>query len=221
MRVAMLGINYRPEETGIAVFNTGRCEYLADRGHEVTMFTGFPYYPRWRVPETYRGRIGAEETRHGVRVVRSWLYVPGRVTTLRRMVHEASFVASATLRAVASSRPDLLVTVSPPLGLALASVLLKRRWGVPYVFHVPDLQPDAAVDLGMLRAGRLVRLLYWVERLAYRHATLVSTLTPAMRSRIVAKGIPGEKVVLFPDWADPALFDLPLAGAARDVRRTL
>ena len=221
MRVAMLGINYRPEETGIAVFNTGRCEYLAERGHDVTMFTGFPYYPRWRVPDAYRGRLVAEETRRGVRIVRSWLYVPGEVTTLRRMIHEASFVASATLRAFAGRRPDLLVTVSPPLGLALSSVLLKRRWGVPYVFHVPDLQPDAAVDLGMIRAGRLVRLLYRVERLAYQHAALVSTLTPAMRSRIVAKGIPAEKVALFPDWADPALFDLPLAGAARDVRQAL
>jgi hypothetical protein len=43
MRVAMLGINYRPEETGIGVFNTGRCEYLVERGHDITMFTGFPY----------------------------------------------------------------------------------------------------------------------------------------------------------------------------------
>ena len=86
---------------------------------------------------------------------------------------------------------------------------------------MPDLQPDAAVDLGMIRAGRLVRLLYRVERLAYQHAALVSTLTPAMRSRIVAKGIPAEKVALFSDWADPTLFDLPLAGAPRDVRQAL
>ena len=47
----MLGINYWPEETGIAVFNTGRCEYLAAQGHDVTMCTGFPYYPRWRVDD--------------------------------------------------------------------------------------------------------------------------------------------------------------------------
>ena len=43
MRILVLGINYWPEETGIAVFNTGRCEYLAAKGHDVTMVTGFPY----------------------------------------------------------------------------------------------------------------------------------------------------------------------------------
>lgn len=219
MRMLMLGINYWPEETGIAVFNTGRCEYLAAQGHEVTMVTGFPYYPRWRVAPEYRGRLFSRERRHGVDIRRTYLYVPRRVTTLRRVIHEASFIASSTARALAGRRPDLLLTVSPPLGLALSSVLLQRRWGIPYVFHVPDLQPDAAVDLGMLPSGRAVKLLYAVERLAYRRAALVTTLTPAMQRRIVAKGIPPARVTLFPDWADPALFDLPMAGGGAATRR--
>ena len=219
MRITMLGINYWPEETGIAVFNTGRCEYLAAQGHEVTMVTGFPYYPRWRVAPEYRGRLLAREWHNGVEIRRSWLYVPRRVTTLRRVLHEASFIASATARAVIGPRPDLLVTVSPPLGLALSSVLLGRLWGVPYVFHVPDLQPDAAVDLGMLPTGRLVRLLYAIERLAYRRAALISTLTRAMQRRIIDKGIPPSRVTLFPDWADPSLFTLPITGGGGAARR--
>jgi colanic acid biosynthesis glycosyl transferase WcaI len=143
------------------------------------------------------------------------------VTTLRRILHETSFIVSSCARALAGRRPELLVTVSPPLGLALSSVLLQRRWGIPYVFHVPDLQPDAAVDLGMLPSGRVVKLLYAVERLAYRRAALVSTLTGAMRQRIVAKGLPPERVTLFPDWADPALFELPLTGGGVTARREL
>ncbi|HTK90562.1 MAG TPA: WcaI family glycosyltransferase [Verrucomicrobiae bacterium] len=220
MRILVLGINYWPEETGIAVFNTGRCEYLAAKGHHVTMVTGFPYYPRWRVAPEYRGRLVARERRNGVEIRRSWLYVPRRVTTLRRVLHEASFIASATLRAALGSRPDLLMTVSPPLGLALSSVLLGRLWGIPYVFHVPDLQPDAAVELGMLPTGRVVRLLYAVERLAYRHAALISTLTRAMQQRIIDKGIAPSRVTLFPDWADPALFSLPTTGGGAEARRT-
>jgi colanic acid biosynthesis glycosyl transferase WcaI len=154
MRLLMLGINYWPEETGIAVFNTGRCEYLASRGHDTTMCTGFPYYPRWLIDDAYRGRLVARETRNGVRIFRSWLHVPTRVTTVRRVIHEASFVVSSCLRALVAPPPEVLVTVSPPLGLVLSSIVLSRVWGVPYVFHVPDLQPDAASISGCFDRGR-------------------------------------------------------------------
>src|SRR5216683_2539841 len=68
MHIAVLGINYWPDRTGIAPFTTGRCEYLAARGHRVTVFTGFPYYPGWRVPSAYRGRLLSREVRNGVSI---------------------------------------------------------------------------------------------------------------------------------------------------------
>src|SRR5713101_6664683 len=138
MQLLVLGINYWPEETGIAVFNTGRCEYLAARGHQVTMCTAFPYYPHWWVPDEYRGRFFAREVRNGVTILRSYLYVPRRVTSVRRVLHEASFIASSCLRSLGGEKPDLLLVVSPPLGLAVTAVLLSRLWKIPYVFHVED-----------------------------------------------------------------------------------
>ena len=97
-----------------------------------------------------------------------------------------------TRRAVAA-RPDVLVVTTPPLALSLSAILLSRMWKIPFIQHVPDLQPDAAVDLGMLRAGRLTDCLYGLERMGYRKAALVSTLTEAMRDKIVSKGIRGRE----------------------------
>jgi colanic acid biosynthesis glycosyl transferase WcaI len=208
LRIHVLGINYWPEKTGIAVFNTGRAEYLASCGHHVTMCTAVPYYPEWKIAGEYRHHLLAREQRHGVDIRRCPLYVPSRVTPLRRVAHEASFVAAALLRSLFCRRPDVLFVVSPPLGLAAAAVVLAWLWRVPYVFHVEDLQPDAALDLGMLRPGRLTRFLYAVERLAYRKAALVSTITTPMRDRIVAKGVPPARVAQFSAWADPELFAL-------------
>jgi len=164
MRILVLGINYWPEEFGIAPFSTGRCEYLASRGHEVTICTGFPYYPEWRISDPYRGQITAKEARYGVTILRSWLYVPGRVTSTKRILHEGSYIAASLLRALGQRKPDVLFVTSPPLGLSVAAVMLSRLWRIPYAFHVPDLQPDAAVDLGMLKDGKLVRALYGLER---------------------------------------------------------
>jgi colanic acid biosynthesis glycosyl transferase WcaI len=219
MKILFLGINYWPEETGIAAFNTGRCEYLAARGHTIAMCTGMPYYPEWRIAERYRGRLFTSERRNGVRILRSWLYVPRKVTSLRRILHEGSFIATATIRALGAWKPEILVVVSPPLGLAIPAILLSRLCRIPYIFHVADLQPDAAVDLGMLREGRLTRALYALEHLAYRKAALVSTLTEAMRQRIMDKGISDRKVTLFADWSEPALFHIPSSGGDTEFRR--
>ncbi|HLX38837.1 MAG TPA: WcaI family glycosyltransferase [Candidatus Binataceae bacterium] len=223
MRIAFLGINYWPDETGIAPFSTGRCEYLAARGHRVTIFTGFPYYPAWRIPDAYRGPLFAREERNGVEILRSWLYVPSQVNAARRILHEASFIASSMLRAVArgmSAKPELLVVTTPPLALSLSAAMLSRLWKIPFVQHVPDLQPDAAMDLGMLKPGPMVDLLYRIERFGYRKAALVSTLTEAMRAKIISKGIAPEKVVLFSDWARSELFQVPMSGGM-EFRRSL
>lgn len=220
MRIHVIGINYWPEMTGIAVFSTGRAEHLAAAGHDVTMCTAVPYYPQWRVPSEYRGLKCRREQRNGVTILRCPLYVPAAVNPIRRVLHEASFIASSFVRSLFCRRPDLLFVVSPPLGLAIAAVILSWLWRVPYVFHVADLQPDTALDLGMVKPGRFARLLYAVERLGYERAAIVSTLTEPMRARIVAKGIPAAKVLLFADWSDPRLFTLD-PGQSGAIRREL
>lgn len=217
MHILHLGINYWPDQTGIAPFATGRCEYLASCGHEVVACVGPPYYPQWRVPGEYRWHLFSREKRNGVTILRSWMYVPRRLGSLKRMVHECSFVCGSFVRAFASSRPDLIFVTSPPLGLAASATALSRLWRVPYVLHVTDLQPDTALDLGMLTEGRLIRMLYRLEAAAYRNAALVSTLTESMRRRIIAKGVAPEKVALFSDWADPQLFAVASPEGSRSV----
>lgn len=220
MRILVIGINYWPELTGIAPFTTGRCEYLAACGHDVVVCTALPYYPEWRVSSNYRRSVVLREEHNGVTILRSRIYVPKRVNTLRRIVHECSFVAVALLRALAQRKPDAMLLVSPPLGLAIPAVMLSRFWGIPYAFHVPDLQPDTAVALGMLPEGPVTRILYSLERTAYRNAALISTLTEAMRLRIISKGVAPDKVTLFSDWAVADLFQVALEDGGDRFRKT-
>ena len=207
MRVMILSINYWPEVTGIGAFTTYRAEYLAAAGHEVEVCTTFPYYPEWKVPPSYAGKLAANEERNGVRILRSYAYIPNPATPLKRVLHEATFIASAMAEAIARKRPDLLLVVSPPLGLAVNAIVLSRLWHIPYVFDVEDMQPDSAAELGMLPSWAL-RFLYRVEKAAYSHAALVTTLTRGMRNRIVEKGIPAEKVELLEARADNSLLEV-------------
>jgi colanic acid biosynthesis glycosyl transferase WcaI len=200
MRIIVWGINYAPEQTGIGPYNTALCEFLAGRGHDVEMVTGFEYYPAWQKQERDRWRLFRSEKRNGVRVRRCWLYVPKRVRSLKRILHELSFVSSSLIRLLFIRKPDIFVVVSPPLLLGLAAAFLGFVKRAPFLFHVQDLQPDAAICLGMLGAERsITRLLYAFEALAYRSALRVSTISPGMLQLLVEKGVPRAKMLYFPN----------------------
>jgi colanic acid biosynthesis glycosyl transferase WcaI len=103
------------------------------------------------------------------------------------------------LRALAVERPDVFVVVSPPLLLGAAAWLVGAVKRAPYLFHVQDMQPDAAVGLGMLKQSWFTRALYGLEAFAYRHAARVSGITRGMLKTFRSKGVPESKLVYFPN----------------------
>jgi len=201
MRVIVWGINYAPEITGIAPHNVALCEFLQRERVDVEMISTFAYYPAWRKRPEDRLLLFRVDRINGVPVHRCWHFVPQRVSAWKRIVHEATFIVTSTLQALLLRRPDLYVIVSPPLLLGMAAWLVSTLKRASYVFHVQDLQPDAAVGLGMLRAGWFTRVLYWLEAFAYRHATRVSGISEEILNAFRAKGVPEAKLILFPNGA--------------------
>src|SRR5436190_11857885 len=159
MKINVWGINYAPELTGIAPYNAALCEHLARQGHDVRMVTSFAYYPAWTKAQEDRGRWFRTDEIRGVPVHRCWHYVPRKANALKRIIHEGTFVAASFLRQLVLPAPDAYVVISPPLLLGAAAWLLGKIKRRPFLFHVQDLQPDAAAGLGMLRDGALVRAL--------------------------------------------------------------
>lgn len=199
MKILLWGINYRPESTGIAPYNAELAEFLA-REHDVAVVTGFPYYPHWRKEPGDRGRLYRDEQIDGVTVHRCGQYVPGRATTLRRIFHELSFGVSSLLRVLFLPRADIYVVVSPPLFLGFCAWIATLVKGSRYVFHVQDLQPGAAVGLGMVKGRGFIRMLYALERFAYRHAAAVSGISDGMMEEFRRKGVRARKRIYFPNW---------------------
>src|SRR5690625_3392789 len=206
MKVLVYGLNYAPEPTGVGKYTGEMAAWLAAHGHEVRVICGLPHYPRWKLDGAYAdGRSRVERT-DGVRVERAGHFVPSpdRLTAKARICLETSFTMSASRywlpRVFRPSRPDVVIAVAPPMQAGLWPLLYQWLRRVPWVLHVQDLQVDAAMRLGMLKEHGLGRVLYGVERFLLRRATRVSTITEAMRTRIVEKGVSDERTLLCPNW---------------------
>lgn len=200
MKVLVSSINYAPDHAGIAIYSTDFPVYLAEQGDQVCVVTGFPYYPQWKKRKEDIGRCFQRESYRGTDVLRGYLYVPSRVTTLKRFWHELTFCFFAFLNFLRAGQPDVIVLFTPPFFLGIVGVLAKWSWRCPLVINIQDLPLDAALALGMLKHGILARSMRNLESWIYRHADLVATISPAMLDNVRAKGVPNSRLLLVPNW---------------------
>lgn len=199
MRLLAVGINYEPEETGIAPYTTGLVRHLADRGHEVTVVTGLPSYPRWRVEKGYRGRIASRERRGGVDVHRRWHYVPRRQSAVRRIAYEASFAAAGAW-APRQRPPDVVLGVVPSLSGGVLARRYANRFGVPYAVLFQDLVGRAAAQSGVDGAARVAGVAGRIESWVARDATSIGIIAEGFRRHLEACGVDPARIHRVRNW---------------------
>lgn len=213
MRILFLAINYAPERTAAAPFNSGLCEYLSSQGHDVKVVTGFPYYPEWRVWDGYRGKLYTSERMANVPLRRVWHSIPSRPSSLvQRLAHDLSFTFATFVAGLFSGPCDLIYCVCPPPTLGLTAYLLSKIKRAPYIIKLTDLASDAALATGILEDGMAMRLARVLERFVYRKAETVVCLCEGFIARLTALGIDPQQLHLIPDWGDTE-FIRPIQGA--------
>lgn len=198
-RVLVVGINYAPEETGIAPYTTDLSEHLVSRGWRVTVLTGMPHYPQWRLDKAYVRQVGARETRNGVDVRRFRHYVPRRQSAGRRGLYEASFLAHACT-ATAIERPLCTIGVVPSLSGGVVAAVQARRHRVPFGLIVQDLLSPAAAQSGLPGASAMARPVNALEGALARRAAAISIITPSFTPYLLSIGVEQGRIVHVPNW---------------------
>jgi colanic acid biosynthesis glycosyl transferase WcaI len=204
LRILIHGINYTPEVAGVGKYTGEMGEWLAQRGHEVRVVTTPPYYPAWRVDKAYSARAYRRERMVGTEVWRCPLWVPSKPSGIKRLLHLASFAASSfpvMLRQVLW-RPNVVVLVVPTLFAAPQAWLAARLCRAGTWLHIQDFEMDAAMGLGILGGNRIRRFLHEVETFILARFSRVSAITEAMRRRVVEKGFPEKRALVFTNWSD-------------------
>jgi colanic acid biosynthesis glycosyl transferase WcaI len=204
VKILILGLNYEPEPVGIGPYTTGTARALADAGHNVTVVTGKPYYPRWRIDVGYAGLGYRLSREHGVSVIRCPLYVPLRPSGVKRLIHHASFALfalPAVLVHTLRCRPNVVIAIAPSLIASPVARFAARVSGARFWLHIQDFEVEAAVATGLLRSDRkAIRWALAFERWALRSGR-ISTISPQMRAKLAEKGVPKENIVEFRNWA--------------------
>jgi len=215
-KILVIGINCFPELTGIGKYTGEMISWLAENDHETTIVTGFPYYPNWVVQKPYTGnRYQKEKMFDGkLTVYRCPLYVPADPSGFKRLVHESLFFISASFvifKMLFKKKQDIIFAIAPPFHLGILALCYRFFRGGKIVYHIQDLQIEAAKELEILKFQWMFNVLFSIERFILKHSDIVSTISDGMIAKVKKKA--GKEVMFFPNWVDTKNF-YPLSNRA-------
>ena len=204
MRITVVSMNFWPEETGTGPVIAQLVEDLLSEGHVVKVIAGVPYYPRRVVPERYRGRWITRESFADAEVYRTWLYVTDEKRAIKKMLLYVSFTLSCLPALLLSGRPDVIISISPPLFVPTVAGIVSRIWRCKHILRLEDMLPDAAIIYGLIRSRAMIRILKMIESLNYRLSDRIVAICRGFARNLEAKGQDSGKLVVIPHYVvDP------------------
>jgi glycosyltransferase involved in cell wall biosynthesis len=152
-------------------------EYLARRGHDVTVIAEFPNHPLGVFPDQYHGRLVEDDRSNPYRVLRVWVRTNQEKTQMTRLSFYTSFMGMAAAVSPRAGRPDVVLATTPPLFTGVAGWAIARMMRAPLVLDVRDLWPAAATSLRQISPGLSTSAAELIERRLYRAAAAVVAVT--------------------------------------------
>ena len=194
MKIIYIHQYFRTPQEGGPIRSYYLAKGLVDCGFEVEMITS----------HTQNSKIVRDVD--GIKV--HYLPVPysNLMSFKRRLISFLKFMYLAVDEASHIKDADLCYATSTPLTVGLAAIKIKEKYGIPFVFEVRDLWPEAPFQMGALTNPWLPRYAEDLEQRIYDDAEKIVALSPGIFSGVQKKS--GKKPVsLIPNMSDVGFFN--------------
>ena len=206
MKILFLTENYPPETNAAANRVHERAKFWADWGHDVTVITCAPNFPKGRLHDGYANKWYQTGVMDGIRVVRVKTFITANEGVARRMLDFLSFMITGFFASLFQNRPDVVVATSPQFFTAVAGWavgLCRRR---PFVLELGDIWPASIIAVGAMEPGFIMRVLERLELFLYRRSAAIVALTPKFKENLIGRGISGDKISIVINGVDTNRF---------------
>jgi colanic acid biosynthesis glycosyl transferase WcaI len=207
VRVLFINQYFPPDVSATSYLLAELTEDLARR-HEIWVIAGRPSYN----PTTGR------QPPAGVHLVRTWSTSFSRASMAGRILNYTSFMLSSLVKIWSVPRPRVVVAFTDPPLVAILGLLATMRHGTRLVYVCADLYPDLAVALRRMKSEVSIVLWHGLNRLLRGRSERVVAVGRDMLAKLRAEGVPEEKSVFLPNWAET---DVPDRREILSIRRTM
>lgn len=205
MKVLILHQHFNIPEKGGAIRSYYLARALVEAGIETIVITA------------HNEREYKTETIEGIEVHYLPIAYNNRFGFAARSSSFIKFAWGAIRLATKFNEVSYCYAISVPLTVGLAAMWIKNRDGIPYIFEVGDLWPDAPIQMGFVNNYFFQQILYGLEKSIYQSAESVVALSPAIKSSIENK-VPGKTVHMIPNMADTDFYKPELKRAELETK---
>ncbi|MGE5500031.1 MAG: glycosyltransferase family 4 protein, partial [Syntrophothermus sp.] len=176
---------------------------LVNRGHEVTVLTGNPNYPKGKFYEGYGFKFSIEDYK-GVKIYRVPIIPRGNASGIRLALNYFSFVVSGSLFSLfLKQNYDVsFVFAISPITAAYPALVHKRFYKSRMNLWVQDLWPESVTSAGKLKSVSALNLLTKMVRQIYKSSDKVLIQSEAFAESVLDKGVSKEQLRYVPNWAE-------------------
>lgn len=180
---------------------------LKSFGHEITILTAMPNYPKGEIFDGYKDKKLVKEEIDGIKIVRTSIYATKSKKFIKRLRNYISFTFSSVLKGAKHvGNQDVVLTESPPLFLGWSGYVISKKLKAKFVFNISDLWPESAVKLGVLNNKLLIKASTWLEQYCYKKANAITGQTNGIVKNIIDRGFDKNKVHLITNGVDTEFF---------------
>lgn len=192
MRVIYLHQYFKTPDEGGAIRSYHLAKSMVNYGWEVDMITA-------------HDKPAQTKTIDGIKV--HYLSVPydNSFSRLNRIKAFKTFEKKAFHKMKDIGKADLIYATSTPLSVGSVAIKAKNKLGIPYIFEVRDLWPEAPIQMGVIKNWFLKKYFKALEKRIYVNAEKLVALSPGIKSGIghVARD---KDVLIAPNMSDFAMF---------------
>lgn len=205
MRILFLTDNFPPEVNAPASRTYDHAKEWVKAGHEVTVITCFPNFPKGKVFDGYKNGLYKKEIVDGIKVIRVWSYITANKGFFRRTLDFISFSVTSFIAGL-FVKTDVIVATSPQFFTALSGRTLAFWKRKPWVMEVRDLWPESIKTVGAMKDNLFIRYFEWQEMRCYKSASRIVVVTDSFKKTLIDRGINPEKIDVVKNGANRELF---------------
>lgn len=205
MTILFLTDNFPPEVNAPASRTYDHVKEWRKSGHEITVITCAPNFPKGKVYDGYKNKPYQTEVMDGIKVIRVWSYIAENKGFFKRTLDYISYSITSFLAGI-FVKCDIIIATSPQFFTALSGRTLSFVKRKPWIMEVRDLWPESIKTVGVMKDNLFIKYFEWQEKRCYKSARHIVVVTDSFKRNLVGKGTDGMKISVVKNGVNRELF---------------